>query len=83
MPMDFPDLAKLRRSFDHPSMLPYEDGETEDTYRERCAVWSEQEGDHVQAQEVRTKKNWDKWNDAEKFDGLLQLARTKREGGAR
>lgn len=83
MPMDFPDLAKLRRSFDYPEMLPYQDGETEDTYRERCAAWSEQQGDHVQAQEVRTKKGWDKWNDFDKLDGLRRIARTKSEGGTR
>ena len=66
MPMDFPDLAALRRSFDHPKALPYQEGESEAAYRERCAVWSiERWGDHVQAQEIRIGKGWDRWTLAE------------------
>lgn len=71
MPIDFPDLEALRRSFDHPTMLPYRDGETEIEYRERCAVWSEEKwNDHIQAHEIRTRKGWDKWSQGQQMELL-------------
>ena len=71
MPMNFPDLASLRASFDRPKALPYREGESEADYRERCAVWSEERWhDHVQAQEIRTGKGWDQWKEADAL-GLL------------
>ena len=71
MPMNFPDLAALRRSFDHPKALPYRDGESEADYRERCAKWSEDRwGDHIQAQEIRSGKGWDRWG-AREFDAAV------------
>mgnify|MGYP001586779996 CR=1 FL=1 len=71
MPMDFPDLAALRRSFDLPAALPYKEGETEAEYRERCAVWSEQKwNDHIQAHEIRTGKGWDQWNQTQQTELL-------------
>ena len=41
MPMDFPNLDVLRRFYDSPKALPYREGETEASYRERCAVHAE------------------------------------------
>ena len=73
MPMDFPDLASLRRSFDHPKALPYHEDEPEAAYRERCAVWSEQRwGDYVQAREIRSGKGWDKDDPAEWLQDILK-----------
>lgn len=72
MPMNWPDLASLRASFDHPKGLPYQEGESEAEYRERCAVWSEKKwNDHVQAHEIRSGKGWDKWDDRERKQFLL------------
>ena len=76
MPMNFPDLKALRDAFDHPKMLPYREGESEPEYRERCAVWSvERWGDHVQAQEIRSGKGWDRWSDDEAAQLLRRLPR--------
>ena len=71
MPMDFPDLNALKAGYDHETMVPYKEGETEDQYRERCAVWVETvHGDHIEAQEVRTKKGWNKWGEGDQKDLL-------------
>lgn len=64
MPMDFPDLKSLRNSYDDPKRVPYKAGESEDAYRERCAVYMETVwNDPVEAQEVRSGKGWDRWSD--------------------
>lgn len=64
MPMDFPDLASLRRSYDDPKRVPYKAGESEAAYRERCAVYIETVWkDPVEAQEIRSGKGWDRWDD--------------------
>ena len=74
MPMSFPDLNALRNAFDHQRMLPYRKGETEDAYRERCAVWSEEKcNDHIQAQEIRSGKGWDQWGESENIGLLMRL----------
>ena len=66
MPMDFPDLKTLRNHYDRPDAVPYKDGESEDVYRERCAVYMETVWkDPVEANEIRTKKGWDQWDDKE------------------
>jgi hypothetical protein len=62
-------MQSLQRYFN----LPVKDGETEEQYRERCALDAEQRGDIVKAQGVRTKKGWNKWGDLEK----LQLLKTQ------
>lgn len=64
MPMDFPNLDVLRRFYDSPKALPYREGETEASYRERCAVHAETVyKDPVEAMEIRSSKGWDKWDD--------------------
>lgn len=81
MPMSFPDLKTLRAHFDHPKSLPYYEGESEATYRERCAVWSEEVwSDYVQAHEIRTSKGWDQWNEDEQLALLRDMS--KRQGGS-
>lgn len=72
MPMSWPDLPSLRRSFDRPTAVPYQEGESEKSYRDRCAAWSEESGDLVQAHEVRTGKGWDEWTEADKVTFLFR-----------
>ena len=77
MPMNCPTLDSLRKSFDGEHGVPYREGETEAEYRERCAVWSETHwNDHVQAQEIRTGKGWDRWS-GEEMKGLLRQRRVQ------
>lgn len=71
MPLSFPNLDSLKNYFGR-SVL-YEDGETEESYRERCAVHSEQTGDHVQAMEVRSKKPWDRWTGDDQHRGVGRI----------
>ena len=74
--MNFPDLAALRRSFDHPAALPYHDGETEAAYRERCAVWSEERwDDYIQAREIRSGVGWDRDNPAAALKDIIARRR--------
>jgi hypothetical protein len=69
MPISFPDMASLERYFG--DGLPPKPGETEEQYRERCAVFSvEKYNDHIQAHEVRTGKGWNKWDDGDKSELL-------------
>lgn len=70
MPLDFPDLDRLRKHFDHHSAVPYTEGESEAGYRDRCAKWSEEKGDLVQAHEVRIGKGWNRWNDVQTTEVL-------------
>ena len=74
MPMDFPDMkALISAAKVHKFRRPMA-GETEKEFREALA-------DHVtpidfiESQEIRTKKGWDQWNDAENADMLRRGSR--------
>ena len=62
--MSFPDWNSLRRFFS--KRVPWDGREGEDSYRERCAKFSEEEGDPIQAAEVRLGKAWDEWSSRDK-----------------
>jgi len=64
MPMSFPDLPSLVSYFSR--RLPVNKKEQEESYRERCAQFSESEGDHIQAVEIRSGLAWDKWGPRER-----------------
>lgn len=78
MPIDFPDLESLKRYFNRPKAVPFV-GQTEEVYRDQCAVWSEDSGDSVQAMEVRTGSGWNKWGPMERNEFLLNLLVKKEE----
>lgn len=64
MPMDFPNLKVLREFYDSPKAVPYNEGESEAAYRERCARHAETVyKDPVEAMEIRSGKGWDRWDD--------------------
>ena len=71
MPMDFPDMRSLEFCAKaHKFRKPMKD-EKEEDYRELLAEYVESR-DFVEAQEIRNKVGWDKWDATQKRDMLLR-----------
>jgi len=65
MPMNYSDLDSLKRHAEN-FKIPY-NGESEEVFREKLAQDMINRKDYVWAQEIRTKKGWDKWNQKEQM----------------
>ena len=66
MPMDFPDMASLKRHADliTPKFRQPEEGETEEHYRNALADHVKPL-DFIESQEIRNKVGWDKFSDSQ------------------
>ena len=64
MPMDFPDMASLRRAAEVHKFREPRDGESERDFRHALADHVK-DIDLVESMEIRTGKGWDKFNDAD------------------
>lgn len=70
MPQDYTDLESLKKLGEFFG-FPIRKNETEAEYRERLALFVENEhGDSVWAQEIRIGKGWDKWDQSQNLDSL-------------
>lgn len=69
MPMSFPDMRSLERAADVHQFRPPNEGESEASYREALADHVKPR-DFIEAQEIRTGKGWDQWNQSENLDML-------------
>lgn len=67
MPMNFPDLKSLIRAAEMWKFREIEPEETEDNYRNALADFVEPK-DVIEAQEIRNKVGWDKWNKLQRID---------------
>jgi hypothetical protein len=71
MPMSFPDMKSLERAAENWKFRPREIHETEAEYRSALADFV-QANDLVESMEIRTGKEWDKFNDQENKEMLLR-----------
>lgn len=71
MPMDFPDMNSLIDAAEVHGFREPKEGETEESYRNALADHVAPR-DHLESEEIRTGKGWDKWSDEENI-----LARKK------
>lgn len=69
MPLDFPDVASLKRAAEHWKFRDIQVGESEQDYRNALADHVEKR-DRIEAHEIRTSVGWDKWDSKQKSECL-------------
>lgn len=80
MPMSFPNMDSLKMAAKIWKFRQPDEGETEAEYRAALANHVQLK-DMIEAQEIRTGKGWDQWDDAENMDAILRglYGRSKEE----
>jgi len=66
MPMDFPDMASLKRAAECWDFREPEEGETEIQYRTALADFV-QDKDLIESMEIRSGKGWDKFSQGDEI----------------
>ena len=73
MPVYLPDFESLRSRAKLVGFREPYDGETEADFRASFAEWTRKKGDHVEANEIETKKGWDEQSPEESRAGVVNM----------